>query len=50
MWENRCPVAAKERAIVEKHGGSVRLLNFLEGRSTSTIIEKITGKLSLQYL
>jgi len=50
MWEKQCPVAAKERAIVEKHGGSVRLLNFLEGSSTSTIIEKITGKLSLQYL
>ena len=50
MWENKCQVATKERAIVEKHGGSVRLLNFLEGRSTSTIIKKITGNLSLQYL
>lgn len=50
MWENKCPVAAKERAIVERHGGSVRLLSFLEGKSTSTIIKKITGELSLQYL
>tara|TARA_R100000742_G_C4277986_1_gene100354 strand:+ start:2694 stop:3140 length:447 start_codon:yes stop_codon:yes gene_type:complete len=50
MWEKQCPVAAKERTIVESHGGSVKLLSFLEGKSTSTMIEKITGQLSLQYL
>lgn len=43
-WDNKCPVAAKERAIVEKHGGSVRLLSFLEGRSTTAVIETIKKK------
>jgi len=43
-WKENCPVAARERAIVEKHGGSVRLLSLLEGRSTTAVIETIKKK------
>ncbi|HIL27608.1 MAG TPA: hypothetical protein EYG21_09555 [Nitrospinaceae bacterium] len=40
-WDNECPVAVKERAIVEKHGGSVKLLSLIEGKSTTELIKTI---------
>jgi len=43
-WNNKCPVASKERAIVEKHGGSVKLLSLVEGKSTSELIKTIKKK------
>jgi rfaE bifunctional protein nucleotidyltransferase chain/domain len=49
-WEKKCPVATRERLIVEKSGGVVKLLSLLEGKSTTRLIDKITGQLNLQYL
>ena len=43
-WDNKCPVAVKERAIVERHGGSVRLLSLIEGKSTTELIKTIKKK------
>jgi glycerol-3-phosphate cytidylyltransferase len=40
-WRNECPVAAKERAVVESYGGSVKLSSFVEGKSTTALIEAI---------
>jgi glycerol-3-phosphate cytidylyltransferase len=47
-WEKKCPVAMKERAIVEKHGGTVKLLSLLEGKSTTALIKKITNQLTIK--
>lgn len=33
-----------ETVIVEKHGGEVRILNFVEGKSTTNIVNKINCK------
>lgn len=33
-----------ETKIVEKHGGEVRILHFVEGKSTSNIVKKIQEK------
>lgn len=33
-----------ETVIVEKHGGEVRILNFVEGKSTTNIVNKIQFK------
>ena len=33
-----------ETAVVEKHGGEVRILNFVEGKSTTNIVNKINCK------
>ena len=49
-WEKKCPVATRERLVVEKSGGIVKLLSLLEGKSTTRLIDKITGQLNLQYL
>jgi rfaE bifunctional protein nucleotidyltransferase chain/domain len=49
-WEKKCPVATRERLVVEKNGGVVKLLSLLEGKSTTRLIDKITGQLNLQYL
>ena len=49
-WEKKCPVATRERLTVEKSGGIVKLLSLLEGKSTTRLIDKITGQLNLQYL
>jgi len=49
-WEKKCPVATRERLTVEKCGGVVKLLGLLEGKSTTMLIDKITGQLNLQYL
>ena len=49
-WEKKCPVATRERLVVEKSGGIVRLLSLLEGKSTTRLIDRITGQLNLQYL
>ena len=49
-WEKKCPIATKERLIVEKSGGVVKLLSLTEGKSTTMLIDKITGQLNLQYL
>ena len=49
-WEKKCPVATRERLIVEKSGGVVKLLSLTEGKSTTMLIDKITGQLNLQYL
>ncbi len=49
-WEKKCPIATKERLIVEKSGGVVKLLSLTKGKSTTMLIDKITGQLNLQYL
>ena len=49
-WEKKCPVATRERLTVEKSGCVVKLLRLLEGKSTTRLIDKITGQLNLQYL
>ena len=49
-WEKKCPVATRERLTVEKSGGVVKLLSLIEGKSTTMLIDKITGQLNLQYL
>ncbi|MGL5056018.1 MAG: D-glycero-beta-D-manno-heptose 1-phosphate adenylyltransferase, partial [Fusobacteriaceae bacterium] len=33
-----------ETVVVEKHGGEVRILNFVEGKSTTNIVNKINCK------
>ena len=33
-----------ETEIVEKHGGEVRILSFVEGKSTTNIVNKIQKK------
>lgn len=32
-----------ETEVVERHGGEVRILNFVEGKSTTNIVKKIQG-------
>jgi len=49
-WEKKCPVATRERLTVEKNGGTVKLLSLTKGKSTTALIDKITGQLSLQFL
>ena len=49
-WEKKCPVATRERLTVEKSGGVVKLLSLVKGKSTTMLIDKITGQLNLQYL
>ena len=49
-WEKKCPVATRERLTVEKNGGTVKLLSLTKGKSTTRLIDKITGQLNLQYL
>jgi D-beta-D-heptose 7-phosphate kinase/D-beta-D-heptose 1-phosphate adenosyltransferase len=49
-WEKKCPVATRERLTVEKSGGIVKLLSLIKGKSTTMLIDKITGQLNLQYL
>jgi rfaE bifunctional protein nucleotidyltransferase chain/domain len=33
-----------EKPVVEKHGGEIRIVSFLKGRSTTSLVEKISKK------